>query len=126
MTRQYPDQGTAAHLHARAASAAWAASFKSLSWKLRVRGAEALTDGSAGDLNGNSGDDDSLHTMHTQVPPMLAARVKKHDVGVKLTLIRRISGHLSTVGFLTSPAPGCTQVQPESTPSSKDLLGIDL
>ena len=65
---------------------------QSPSWKLRVRGAEALTDGSAGDLNGNSGEDDSLHTMHTQVLPMLAARVKKHDVGVKLTLIRESVG----------------------------------
>ena len=60
---------------------------KSPSWKLRARGAETLTDGTSGDWNGNSHSDHSLHTMRTQIPPMLAARVKKHDVGAKLTLM---------------------------------------
>jgi len=50
---------------------------KSPSWRLAIRGAEALRDGSAEDSNGHSGADDSLHTTHTQVPPMLAARAKK-------------------------------------------------
>ena len=34
-------------------------------WKLGVWGAEALTDGTDGDCNGNSDSDDSLHTTRT-------------------------------------------------------------
>jgi hypothetical protein len=51
---------------------------RSPSRKLAVQGAEALTDGTVGDSDGNLGtDDDSLHTTHIQVPPMLAAKSKK-------------------------------------------------
>jgi hypothetical protein len=34
-----------------------------------------------------------------QIPPMLAARAKNHDVGVKLTLMRRISGYWLNMAF---------------------------
>ncbi len=61
-------------------------------WKLGVRGAEALTDGTAGDWNGNSDSDHSLHTTRTQIPAALAGRVKKHGIERKANTDRRISG----------------------------------
>jgi hypothetical protein len=39
----------------------------------------ALTDGAAGDSNGNLGADDSLHTTHSQIPTDLAPNVRKHE-----------------------------------------------
>ena len=53
---------------------------KSPSWKLGIQGAEALTDGTVGDSDGNLGAADSLHTRHTEIPLIRAAGARKHDV----------------------------------------------
>ena len=58
----------------------WIAPEKSPSWKLDVQGAEALTDGTVGDSDGNLGAADSLHTRHTEIPLIRAASARKHDV----------------------------------------------
>jgi hypothetical protein len=49
---------------------------KSTSWKLAVRGVEALSNGSAEDSNGHSGADDSRHTTHTN-PALIRYMCKK-------------------------------------------------
>jgi hypothetical protein len=73
---------------------------KSPSWKLRARGAGTLSDRTAGDWSGNSDSDHSMHTTLIQIPPMLAARVRKHAVGVELTLI----GESVTTGSIWHPS----------------------
>jgi hypothetical protein len=82
---------------------------KSPSWKLPLWGAEALTDGIAGDSNGDSGVDGSLHTTHTQTPPTFAVSTRKHDVRRKASTDGRISGYYLKPLFERDSTKGETQ-----------------
>ena len=66
------------------------------SWKLAVRGAKALNEGTGGDSNGDS---DSLHTTHTQVPSILAVSTRKRAVRRTTGTEGRISGYWLNMPF---------------------------
>jgi len=68
---------------------------KSASWRMGVRDAEVLTDGSARDLNDHSGADDSLHTTHTHIQPWLVTSARKRDAVRSCDTDPRISGPLA-------------------------------
>jgi hypothetical protein len=75
----------------------------------------ALTDGAAGDPNGNLGADDSLHTTHTQIPTDLAPNVDRanqwprpHPVG----LFAPASAGPGTGGSCTSRAVTFPRTRP--------------